>query len=99
MHYQIKIASKRAWVAAKLLKTNQVAIVFGNIIYLHNTTKQAFEANKPWLKHELKHIEQYQQLGYWRFILLYLIETLKHGYYNNRFEIEAREAETDNTLN
>lgn len=93
MHYHIKTASKRAWLAAKMLKANQVAIVFGNTIYLHNTSKETFEANKPWLRHELKHIEQYQQLGYWRFILLYLLETLQHGYYNNRFEIEARAAE------
>jgi hypothetical protein len=95
LHYHIKTPSKRAWLAAKILKANQVAIVFGNTIYLHNTTKQAFEANKPWLRHELKHIEQYQQLGYWRFIMLYLLETLQHGYYNNRFEVEARAAELE----
>lgn len=95
MHYHIKTASKRAWLAAKILKAKQVAIVFGNTIYLHNTTKQAFEANTPWLRHELKHVEQYQQLGYTRFILLYLLETLRHGYYNNRFEVAARAAELE----
>lgn len=95
MHYRIKTPSKRAWLAAKILKTNQVAIVFGDTICLHNTTKQAFEANTPWLRHELKHVQQYRQYGYVRFILFYLLETLQHGYYNNRFEVEARAAELE----
>ena len=95
MQYHIKTSSKRAWLAARILKANQVAIVFGNTIYLHNTTRQVFKANKPWLRHELKHIQQYKRLGYWRFLYLYAIETFKNGYYNNRFEVEARAAEND----
>lgn len=95
LHYRIKTRSKRAWLAAKILKANQVAIVFGDTICLHNTTKQAFEANTPWLRHELKHVQQYRQYGNVRFILLYLLETLQHGYYNNRFEVEARAAELE----
>jgi hypothetical protein len=41
----------------------------------------------------LKHIEQYRRYGIARFIVLYLVESIKKGYYNNRFEIEARKAE------
>jgi hypothetical protein len=50
-------------------------------------------ANRKWLLHELKHVEQYQRYGAIRFILLYLYETVRRGYHNNRFEVEAREAE------
>ena len=69
--------------------------MFGKTIYLHNTSQAAFLNNKQWLRHELKHIQQYQRLGFIIFLLLYFIETIKHGYYNNKYEVEARTAEND----
>ncbi|HOM89425.1 MAG TPA: hypothetical protein PKW65_01780 [Bacteroidia bacterium] len=45
------------------------------------------------MKHELKHIEQFKRYGFIRFIFFYLSESIRHGYINNRFEIECREAE------
>ena len=97
MEISIKESSKRAALAAWVLKANQVAIVFGSTIYLYNTTKAAFLLNKQWVRHELKHIEQYKRLGYWHFIFYYLLETFKHGYYNNKYEVEARQAEQTET--
>jgi hypothetical protein len=48
----------------------------------------------PYLrKHELKHIEQINRLGRLRFFVEYLWQNIKYGYDNNKFEIEAREAE------
>jgi hypothetical protein len=93
MQVHIKENSFLARLAAIKLKSAQVAIVFGKTIHLHNTTREEFLNNQAWVRHELKHIEQYQRYGIARFIVLYLVESIKKGYYNNRFEIEARKAE------
>ncbi|MBW7914378.1 MAG: DUF4157 domain-containing protein [Taibaiella sp.] len=84
--------------AAYKLKTKQCAIVVNRTIYLHNTTREEFTANRKWLLHELKHVEQYQRYGIIRFIILYLYETVRKGYRNNKFEVEAREAELKELL-
>jgi hypothetical protein len=46
----------------------------------------------PWRKHEECHKRQYLRLGWFNFIEQYLWESIKHGYTNNKFEVEAREA-------
>ena len=94
--YRLKENSFLARIAAWKLNSRQVAIVFGNTIHLHNTSRESFLANKKWLLHELKHIDQFNQYGFARFIFLYLIESFKNGYANNKYEIEAREAEEPN---
>lgn len=90
---RIKENSFIARIAAWKLGTGSVAIVFGNTIYLHNCSKENFLNNKRWLRHELCHVKQYRENGFLPFICKYLGESWKHGYYNNKFEIEAREAE------
>lgn len=40
--------------------------------------------------HELKHVEQIEELGFFRFYYRYFKERLKHGYLHNTFEIVAR---------
>jgi hypothetical protein len=45
------------------------------------------------VEHELEHIRQYRTYGLVSFVILYLIESLKRGYYNNKYEVEARAAE------
>lgn len=82
-----------AGIAAWKLSASSVAIVFGSTIHLWNCSKEEFLQNEKWVKHELCHIRQYKQHGYWGFIIKYLWESLRKGYYNNRFEVEAREAE------
>jgi hypothetical protein len=91
--FHIKENSWLAKIAAKKLGTKSVAIVLGNTIHLHNTSKTAFLQNKKWVKHELCHVQQFKQHGYTGFIIKYLWESLKNGYYNNKFEVEARVAE------
>jgi hypothetical protein len=91
--FLIKENSWLAKIAAKKLHSNNVAMVLGNTIYLHNTSRQAFLENENWVKHELCHIAQFKQHGYLGFIVKYLWESLKKGYYNNKFEVEARAAE------
>lgn len=85
-----------AWLArlaAAKLHTRQVALVLGRRIYLWGIEKQDFLQNEKWVRHELAHVAQYQQYGLVRFLLLYAWEWMRRGYYNNRFEVEARAAE------
>lgn len=89
----IKENSWIARVAAWKLGCSNVAIVIGRTIYLHNTSQQEFLANRRWVLHELKHLEQFKRYGMLKFLFFYLLESIRHGYTNNRFEIEARAAE------
>jgi hypothetical protein len=91
----VKENSFIAKMGAKFLKTNNVALTIGNTIYLHNATKKDLLNNKVWLSHELVHVKQYEKWGKVKFLFLYLIECLRKGYYNCKFEVEAREKEND----
>lgn len=98
MKIYIKENSLIAAIAAKVLRTNKVAIVINRTIHLHNTDKESFINNKKWLLHELKHIEQYEQHGTLSFLGKYLLESAKKGYFNNKYEAEARMAVVDESL-
>lgn len=89
----IKENSFIAKLAAKRMKAESLAIVIGKTIYLYNVSKTDFLKNKRWTKHELCHINQFKQHGYLQFIIKYLWESIRHGYYRNKYEIEARNAE------
>ena len=92
---------EKSWVArlaARKMKADKLAIVFGNTIHLHNTSRQEFINDTDWVCHELKHVQQYRQNGFAGFICKYLFDWIKNGYYNNRFEVEARESEKDISL-
>lgn len=93
--YHIKEKSWIARLAAWKLKANKAAIVIGKTIHLHNTSSQEFLNDRKWLLHELKHIEQFRRHGFLSFVFLYLWESIRHGYTNNKYEIEARDAEKD----
>ena len=94
----IKEQSLIAWIAALFLKQKKVAIVTCNIIHLWNTGKEEFLENKIWLQHELVHVLQYREHGCLKFMMLYLWESLKKGYHNNKFEKEARLYENESAL-
>jgi hypothetical protein len=93
-HFNIKENSWLAKIAAKKLGTNKVAMVLGNTIHLFNSTKTEFLQDEKWVKHECCHIRQFKKHGYVGFIVKYLWESLRKGYHNNCFEVEARNAET-----
>jgi hypothetical protein len=84
--------------AARNLGYQQAAMVFGHTIHLHNTSLEKFFARPAWVMHELKHVEQYERLGTVPFLLKYLLEYVRRGYWNNAIEAEARAAETDRGL-
>ncbi|MBS1509760.1 MAG: DUF4157 domain-containing protein [Bacteroidetes bacterium] len=93
LSYHIREQSWLAKIAARKLRTRQVAMVLGKTIHLHGVSEENFLQDERWVKHELCHIKQFQQYGYFGFITKYLWESWKHGYYNNYFEVQAREAE------
>ncbi|MBS1496833.1 MAG: DUF4157 domain-containing protein [Bacteroidetes bacterium] len=92
--YTIKENSWLAKIACKKLGTQNVAMVLGKTIHLYRVSAADFLKDECWVKHELCHINQFKQHGYFMFIIKYLYESLKHGYYNNKYEVEARAAET-----
>lgn len=91
--FYIKENSWQASIAAKKMKANAVAMVLGKTIHLYGCSKEQFLADESWLKHELCHIKQFKENGYVFFLIKYLWECAKVGYYNNKYEVEAREAE------
>ncbi len=87
-----------AKIAARVLKTDQVAIVFNRTIYLYNVSTKDFLRNTKWVLHELKHVQQYETEGTALFILRYSLFSLKYGYNNNPYELAACAAEQEDTL-
>lgn len=94
----IKEKSFVAKCASKIMKSKYVALVIGRTIFLHNITKNELLQNKSLLTHELVHIKQYKKLGLIRFLFFYIIEAIKNGYWNNKFEIEARSFEKEHEI-
>jgi hypothetical protein len=82
-----------AAIAAYKLGVPSVALTLGRTIHLHKTSRSGFLADQRWVRHEMAHVEQFQRYGFWNFIFLYLLESLKKGYYLNKYEVEARESE------
>ncbi len=93
--FLLKENSMLASIAAKKLKTSRVALVLGQTIHLHNTTKEEFLKDGEWVRHELVHIEQYKRYGIIKFLALYIWYSTKYGYYNNPLEVEARQKEKE----
>ncbi|HRO43217.1 MAG TPA: DUF4157 domain-containing protein [Flavipsychrobacter sp.] len=92
---------ENAWIAkiaAKKLGVAQLAIVIGRTIFLHNVSEIQFLSNKRWLMHELKHVAQYEEHGMIGFLCKYIFESIKSGYRQNKYEVAARKAETDESL-
>ncbi len=94
LHVDFRENSWVARLAAWKLDASSVAIVIGHTIHLHRATKAELLKDERWLNHELCHVRQFQQYGSVNFILRYVWESLRKGYYHNKFEIEARAAET-----
>ncbi len=95
LRVKIRPHSKIAALAARVMKAKNIAIVFRNTIYLHNCAKEDFLQDKRWLRHEVAHVYQYRRLGFFPFLASYLAECIRKGYYNNKFEVEARASEQD----
>jgi hypothetical protein len=93
MEFYIKENSVWARIAAWKLKSKRAAIVFGKTVHLHNISRQQFLNDTRLMKHELCHVRQYQENGFLLFLFKYLVESIRKGYTNNKYEREARNAE------
>jgi hypothetical protein len=93
MEFLIKENSWIAKLAAKKLRSENVAIVIGKTIHLYHVSRQDFLKDDKWVNHEMCHISQFKKYGFLNFIFKYLVESMRNGYYNNTYEIEARNAE------
>jgi hypothetical protein len=94
-HVQIRENSWLARIAAMKLRVDSVALTLGNTIHLYRASREELLGNDRWLRHELAHVEQFRKYGFIAFIGMYLAEWLKNGYYENKYEVEARAAEQD----
>ena len=95
MKFRVAENSVIANIASIILKENNMAIVLGSTIYLHQIKKIDFLNSKKHFAHEMHHIKQFAKHGTICFLFLYLIESIKNGYWNNKYEIEARDAENE----
>jgi|SRR5215471_15569024 len=94
----IKENSFVARVAALFLHESRMAVTIGKTIHLWNAKKEEFTKNKKWLQHELVHVQQFHQHGFFTFLFLYLWQLITNGYHNNKFEIEARAKENNHVM-
>lgn len=91
MKFYIVENSLLALIAKKVMKSKNIALVLGKGIHLSGVTREEFLKNSRWVKHEQIHLDQYRKYGVLKFLWLYAWESIRKGYYNNRFEKEARE--------
>lgn len=87
-----------ARIAACRLKERSIAVTIGRHICLYGISRQNFIQDKNWVCHELAHVDQYLQYGILRFVFLYIKESIKNGYFNNHFEVDARSREGETIL-
>jgi hypothetical protein len=93
MKIRIREGSLFARIAACKLRSQTVAAVLGDTIHLWNVSREDFLQRTAWVVHEVEHVRQFRRYGVVRFSFLYLWESARKGYHNNRFEVEARVAE------
>lgn len=79
-----------ARIARVVLHSRSVAMVLGNSIHLSGATREQFLRDPYWVAHEMCHIRQFREHGYLPFLWKYLLESVRVGYFHNKFEAEAR---------
>jgi hypothetical protein len=92
------LINENSWIAkiaAHKLQSDNVAFVIGRTIHLYHVSKEDFLKDEKWVRHEMCHIRQFKEHGFFPFIFKYLLESLRRGYYQNKYEIEARMAENE----
>ena len=77
--------------AAVTMAASLVAIILLNSVPITGDTWLAL------LRHERKHLAQIERDGRLQFSIKYTWWTLRHGYWNNPYEVEARAAESKTT--
>lgn len=93
--FRVRERSWLAWIAARKLRARRVAMVLGGTVHLWGASREAFLSDARWVAHERAHLAQFRRHGAVRFVLMYLWESARRGYRDNRFEVEARAAERE----
>ena len=83
--------SPLARIACLVLGSRRVAMVIGQTVHLSGATREQFLADAEWVAHELVHVRQFKEHGLVPFLWKYLVESVRVGYYHNKYEVEARE--------
>lgn len=84
-----------AKLAAKKLSVQKCAMVIGTTIHLFKISKPEFLNNESLMRHEICHVFQWKRNTYIYFLFHYLYLSFRYGYFNNPYEVEAREAESN----
>ncbi len=84
-------SSPLARIACRVLGSQRVAMVIGQTVHLSGATRDEFLADAEWVAHELVHVRQFKEHGLVPFLWKYLVESVRVGYYHNKYEVEARE--------
>ena len=76
------------WIGGRLIRSRQraAAVTLGRTIVVD----PAADLTEELLRHELAHVRQWREDAL--FPLRYTLATLRHGYRNNPYEVEARAA-------
>ncbi|SEA19957.1 protein of unknown function [Arachidicoccus rhizosphaerae] len=84
---------QNSWIAKMAcwcIKEKDVAFTLFRTIHLSHSTPRVFLNNQRWVAHELAHVRQFATYGNVKFIFMYLSESFRNGYHNNKWEVEAR---------
>ena len=75
-----------------LFRSKTWAITLGQTTF-YSASKEFVSEDLKWQRHENKHKEQWEKEGLFFFPLKYLFYSIRYGYKNNPYEIEARSCE------
>ena len=76
----------------KIVLVTKKILPFGYGFTLWKLVLVRRDGNIPYLiAHEATHVKQWTEIGLFKFPLLYAYELIKHGYAENKYEVEARE--------
>ena len=67
-------------------------ILFSRTVY---SMKRNLQEPAHLFKHEYIHIEQVRNMGWFKFYFLYLVESARNGYDDNKYEVEAYSRQTE----
>lgn len=69
---------------------------YGWVIYPYMIFRaHQIDVSDKLFRHEMEHIYQVQREGWWKFYAKYLYYSLRYGYVNNPYEVEARMMENE----
>jgi len=81
-----------AKVLGKLNRSKRYAVTIGQTAY-YSVSKEDVKKSPEWIRHEDEHKRQYAREGILKFLIKYFYYSIRYGYHNNPYEVDARKAE------